>query len=70
MKATSKRVVPILPDDPLVRMMDQVLSTGNTKRKKKLNKAVLSLHLRDFLHSTSMHGLKYAADKEASYVEK
>lgn len=28
------------------------------------------IHLRDFLHSTSMHGLKYAADKEAPWVER
>ena len=28
------------------------------------------IHLRDFLHSSSMHGLKYAADKEAPWVER
>lgn len=29
-----------------------------------------SFHLWDFLHSTSMHGLKYAADKDASLAER
>ena len=56
------------PDDSLIRMMDQLMAT-KTKRKK-TRPAVLSIHLRDFLHSSSMHGLKYAADKEATYVEK
>jgi hypothetical protein len=28
------------------------------------------LHLRDFMHATSMHGLKYAAEKEASCPER
>lgn len=32
--------------------------------------AVSSAHLRDFMHATSMHGLKYAADKDASWKEK
>lgn len=27
-------------------------------------------HLRDFMHATSMHGLKYAAEKEASWIER
>jgi hypothetical protein len=27
-------------------------------------------HLRDFMHATSMHGLKYAAEKEATWIER
>ena len=32
--------------------------------------ATAGAHLRDFMHATSMHGLKYAAEKEASYIER
>ena len=31
---------------------------------------VVSNHLRDFMTSSSMHGLKYAAEKEASWIER
>lgn len=32
--------------------------------------ATAGAHLRDFMHATSMHGLKYAAEKEASWIER
>ena len=31
---------------------------------------IASEHLRDFMTSSSMHGLKYAAEKEASWIER
>lgn len=38
--------------------------------KSKITKSRMAFHLRDFLHSTSIHGLKYAADKDASWPER
>lgn len=53
------------------------LKDGDKKRhdrkKKKNIKAKTRFrcdHLRDFMHATSMHGLKYAAEKEASWIER
>ncbi|XP_046454006.1 pickpocket protein 28-like isoform X2 [Daphnia pulex] len=50
------------------------------KKKKKNNKKktlrygggrpTAGAHLRDFMHATSMHGLKYAAEKEATWIER
>ena len=42
----------------------------NKKKKKKKKKEGAGAHLRDFMHATSMHGLKYAAEKEATWIER
>lgn len=40
------------------------------KEKKKKTLRYGGAHLRDFMHATSMHGLKYAAEKEATWIER
>ena len=43
-------------------------AVGIIKRMKKEKKN--GAHLRDFMNATSMHGLKYAAEKEATWIER
>lgn len=55
---------------PKAEFSQKRLDDNANKKKKKRKRRFECDHLRDFMHATSMHGLKYAAEKEASWIER
>ena len=55
---------------PTVGIQNKAVRNTKTHRRRPYCFDVVSNHLRDFMTSSSMHGLKYAAEKEASWVER
>ena len=80
MNATTAGTGPLPSPPPLVLRMIRQLNTAtarnvdggrlNAKRSATRCCRTGRFHLRDFMHATSMHGLKYAAEKEASCPER
>lgn len=55
----------------IIKWMKKKKKTKTTTFKRKYGgRPTASAHLRDFMHATSMHGLKYAAEKEATWIER